>query len=31
MIKTAREDNDFFFIKIGKKIIEKISKIDQDD
>ncbi len=31
MIKTAREDNDFFVIKIGKKIIEKISKIDQDD
>lgn len=30
MIKTSREDNDFFVIKIGKKIIEKISKIDQD-
>jgi hypothetical protein len=31
MIKTAREDNDFFVIKIGKKIIEKVNNIDQDD
>lgn len=31
MIKTTREDNDLFVIKIGKKIIEKISKINQDD